>query len=85
MKIRGGFMAKFKAGDTAYIIESNMTVRKVTVSRCSGGMYLILFENGGGIQVKEHRLYASEEEALGAMPRKQGELPRRSRTPYDYI
>jgi hypothetical protein len=78
-------MAMFKAGDTAYIIESNMTVRKVTVSRCSGGMYLILFENGGGIQVKEHRLYATEEDAVAAMPRKQGELPRRSRTPYDYI
>jgi hypothetical protein len=85
MKLEGGLMEKFKAGDTAYIIESNMTVRKVTVSRCSGGMYLILFENGGGIQVKEHRLFATEEAALAAMPRKQGELPRRNKNQYDYM
>jgi hypothetical protein len=62
-----------------------MMVRKVTVSRCSGGMYLIIFENGGGIQVKERRLYTTEEETLAAMSRKQGELPRRNRTPYAYM
>lgn len=49
-------MARFKAGDEAFIVESNRIVRRVTVARYFGGMYLIKFEGGGGIQVKEHRL-----------------------------
>lgn len=56
-------MAKFKAGDEAFIVESNRIVQKVTVARYSGGVYLIKFEGGGGIQVKEHRLFATKEEA----------------------
>lgn len=77
-------MAKFKQGDTAYILESNRIVRKVTIGRYAAGMYLIRFENGGGIQVKEHRLYESEEAALDAIPKKEEKL-QRSRTPYDYM
>lgn len=77
-------MAKFKQGDAAYILESNRIVRKVTIGRYAAGMYLIRFENGGGIQVKEHRLYESEEAALDAIPKKE-DKPQRSRTPYDYM
>lgn len=40
-------MAKFKAGDEAFIVESNRIVQKVTVARYSGGVYLIKFEGGG--------------------------------------
>ncbi|WP_205027761.1 hypothetical protein [Anaerosacchariphilus polymeriproducens] len=36
--------------------------------KCSGGIYLIRFNTGGGIQVKEHRLYSSQEEAQAAIP-----------------
>jgi hypothetical protein len=79
------FTAKYKVGDTAYILESNRNVRKVTISRCSGGMYLIKFENGGGIQVKEHRLFATEEEALTTIQRKSVDITRHSQTPYDYM
>lgn len=32
-------MAKFKAGDVAYIVESNNLVREVTIKRHSGGFY----------------------------------------------
>lgn len=47
-----------KAGDTAYIVESNRFVREVIIVRVSGGIYLIRFkDSGGGIQVKKHRLW----------------------------
>lgn len=57
-------MAKLKAGDIAYIVESNRIIREVEVKNCSAGMYLIRFiDSGGGIKVKEHRLFATKEEA----------------------
>ena len=57
-------MAKFNQGDTVYIVESNRFVREAEVKSFAGGLYLIRFNNsGGGIKVKEHRLYASKEEA----------------------
>lgn len=60
-------MEKFKAGDKAFILESNRIVREVEVVRCSGGMYIIRFAEGGGIQVKGHRLFATQEEAKAGM------------------
>lgn len=81
---RANNMSKYNVGDTAYILESNRIVRKVTIGRCTAGMYLIRFENGGGIQVKEHRLFETEEAALDAIPKKD-DKPKRSRTPYDYM
>ncbi|MBO4908573.1 MAG: hypothetical protein K6E47_09705 [Lachnospiraceae bacterium] len=57
-------MAKLKAGDTAFIVESNRFIREVEIKSCAGGMYLIKFkDSGGGIKVKEHRLYATKEDA----------------------
>lgn len=53
-------MGKFKAGDTAYIIESNRFVRKGVITSCVGGIYLFKYP-GGGIRVKENRLFESEE------------------------
>ena len=53
-------MAGFKPGDKAYIVENNRIVRQCTVVRISAGMHLIRFENGGGIQVKAHRLFATQ-------------------------
>ena len=38
-------MAKLKAGDTAYIIESNRIIREVEIKNCAGGMYLIKFND----------------------------------------
>lgn len=57
-------MAGFKKGDKAWIVESKLIIQPVTILRCTGGIYLTRFDNKpGGIQVKEHRLFASEEEA----------------------
>ena len=54
-------MAAFKAGDKAYIVESNRIVRECTVKRVTGKLIIIRFENGGGIQVSENRLFDTKE------------------------
>ena len=75
-------MAKLKAGDTAYIIESNRIIREVEIKNCSGGMYLIRFmDTGGGIKVKEHRLFVSRDEAEASIST--GVKVKKS--PYDYM
>lgn len=75
-------MARFKSGDTAFLVESNRVIREVTVVNCAGGMYLIKFQNGGGIRVKEHRLFDSEEEAKASIP-VQKDVKRNN--PWDFI
>lgn len=72
----------YKVGDTVYIIESNRIIRKCTVGRVSGGIYLIRFEEGRAIQVKKHRLYCSREATEASLP--QTHKPRRL-TQYDYM
>ena len=67
----------FKAGDTAFIVESNRIIRQVTIKSCSGGMYLIKFEVGGGIKVKEHRLFATKEDAESSISKQ----PVKKKTP----
>lgn len=68
-------MANFKAGDIAYIVESNNRVCMVTIKRYSGGFYLVTLENGGGIKVREKRLFHTKEDAtsyilsIGRTPR----------------
>lgn len=80
-------MAAFKAGDKAYIVENNRIVRQCTVVRVSAGMHLIRFENGGGIQVKGHRLFISQEEAENSVPGIKKTVEKKSgyRSPYDYM
>jgi len=53
-----------KAGDTAYLVESNRFVREVEILRCNGELYVVRFKDtGGGLQVKAHRLFLTSEEA----------------------
>lgn len=52
-----------KQGVTAYIIENNRTIRKVTVARITGNMVLVKFNEGGGIRVRLNRLFDTEEAA----------------------
>lgn len=56
-------MAKFKAGDVAYIVESNNLVREVTIKRHSGGFYLVSLDTGGSLKVREKRLFLTKEDA----------------------
>ena len=78
--------AGFKPGDKAYIVENNRIVRQCTVIRVSAGMHLIRFENCGGIQVKAHRLFETQEKAENSMPgRKEEKKSTRYSSPYDYM
>lgn len=54
---------KFEVGSTAYIVESNRIVSKVTIVKRSGDFYTVRFGTNGGIQVMSSRLFASQEEA----------------------
>ena len=54
----------FKAGDMVFIVESNRFIREAEIRSAAGGMYLLKFKgNGGGIKLKEHRLFATKDEA----------------------
>lgn len=71
---------RFKPGDKAFIVESNRFLREVEIRSTAGGMYLIKFvDTGGGIKVKESRLFATREEAekslLGYKPEPQKKTP----------
>ena len=74
----------FKAGDTVFIVESNRFIREAEVKTCAGGMYLVKFkDNGGGIKLKEHRLFATKEDAEASISKANTKTERRS--PYDYM
>lgn len=61
-------MAKFNVGYTVYLVESNRMIREVLIVKYAGGFYTIRFkDSGGGIKVREHRLYVSKEEAESAI------------------
>lgn len=80
-------MGDFRTGDIAYIIESNRFIREGKIRKCSGGIYLFQFIEGGGIQVKKHRLFKTEEAAQAELDRINGretkEAPKRGILPYD--
>lgn len=72
-----------KPGDTAFIIESNRIIREVEIVRNTGGFYLIRFrDSGGGIKVRENRLFPTREEAEENLPQS---LQKQHKTPYDYM
>lgn len=61
-----------KVGDRAYIIENNMSVREVIITRISGNLVLVKFSYGKGIQIHKNRICESKDSALKAI-RKQSE------------
>lgn len=81
-------MAAFKAGDKAYIVESNRIVRECTVKRVTGKLIIIRFENGGGIQVSENRLFDTQEAAAASIKSEKTISQESKRngfhSPYDY-
>lgn len=56
-------MQKFHVGELAYIIESTIHITQVKILKYAGGYYTIQFPNGGGIRVRENRLYKTKKEA----------------------
>ncbi len=74
---------KFEIGSSAYIVESNRIVREVTVIKRSGDFYTVRFNTGGGVKVRQSRLYANLEDAEASLPDRQEKKPGYS-SPYDY-
>ena len=75
---------RFKAGDKAFIVESNRWIREVEIRSTAGGMYLIKFlDSGGAIKVKESRLFATREDAEKSLPGYKPEPKKRNQ--YDYM
>lgn len=74
----------YKAGDIVYIIESNRIVRGCTIVRGHGDLYIIKFDNGGGIQIKVHRLFDRKEKAEVNLPKpKNRSKQKKYQSPYD--
>ena len=49
---------------TAYIISAGNKIEPVTIVKYSGGFYTVRYVNrDGGTKLKEHRLFATEDEA----------------------
>ena len=62
---RGGTMAnKYKPGDTVYIVSSVRWIREAKVLKYAGGFYTLKFaDTGGGIKVRESRIFPTKEAA----------------------
>lgn len=55
---------KYKPGNRAFIIESKRFIREVEIVKFSGGLYTLRFpDSGGGIKLRENRLFSTKEEA----------------------
>ena len=74
----------FEIGSTAYIVESNRSIREVTIVKRYGNFYIIRFGTRGGLQVRRNRLFASYDDADSSIHRKT-EKRTGYRSPYDYI
>ena len=73
--------SKFNPGDIAYIVESNHYIREVEVVKAAAGFCTIRFtDHGGGIKVRESRLFPSKEAAEASLPKK--EVLKKSRWSY---
>lgn len=71
---------RFKPGDTAYIVENTRFVRKGTIIKKLGELYVFRFSDSfGGIKVRESRLFQSKEEADASIRKR---LPPRIETPW---
>ena len=75
----------FKEGTSAFIVESNRLVRKVTIKRRIGDFYIVKFEDSnGGIQLRGNRLFATREDAEQTIPNVKG-IKKRYISPYEYL
>ena len=71
----------YNPGDRAYIVESNLYLREVEVIKVAGGFCTIRFvDRGGGIKVRESRLYPSREAAEASLSK--NEMSKKSHWSY---
>ena len=73
--------SKFNPGDIAYIVESNHYIREVEVVKAAAGFCTIRFtDHGGGIKVRESRLFPSKEAAEASLSK--NEMSKKSHWSY---
>ena len=57
-------VSKYNPGDKAYITESGLFIREVTVIKIAGGFATLRFaDTSGGVKLRESRLFPTKEEA----------------------
>lgn len=56
-------MQKYQIGDIAYFIQSKRFIREGKLMQRSGDVFLFRFIEGGGIRIRESRLFPTEEAA----------------------
>ncbi len=72
---------KYNPGDRAYIVESNLYIREVEVIKTAAGFCTIRFtDHGGGIKVRESRLFPSKEAAEASLSK--NEMSKKSHWSY---
>lgn len=55
---------KYQPGQKVFLTGGNKNlIKEVAVLKYTGGFYTIRFNNGGGVKVRESRIYPSREEA----------------------
>jgi len=74
---------RLEVGSHVFIIESNRIITEVVVAARRGDFYTVRFLNGGAIQLRKSRIFATKEEAESKLPVKT-ETTRRFHSPYDY-
>ncbi|MCD7724253.1 MAG: hypothetical protein LUI12_01650 [Clostridiales bacterium] len=59
---------KYSPGDTAFLVGSNRFIQEVKILKFGGGLYTVRFaDSGGGIKVRENRLFATKEDAEASL------------------
>ncbi len=80
-------MCMIGIGQECWIIENNMRIRPVTVTKISGGMYTLKFKNGGGVRLRKNRIFETEEDARAKI--KKGDIfsskTTNNKGPYNYL
>ena len=62
--------SKYKPGDIAYIVENGLAVREVKVIKANGDSLVLQFtDTGGGVRLRENRLYPDSGAAAAALPK----------------
>ena len=72
----------YETGTEVFFIESNRIIRKATVVRRSGDFYILRFDEGGGIQLREGRIFLTREQAEATLPGEK--VLNKAFSPFDY-
>lgn len=80
--VGGTFNMTYETGTEVFIIESNRIIRKATVVRRSSDFYILRFDGGGGIRLREGRIFSTREQAEATLHREK--VQKKANSPYDY-